>query len=138
MQPAIQERKQRKHEKEFCKCWARDPICSRCGKPQRLCANWREDISSQGVVYEHRKHVTKKLEKALRALVEWSMKTPLHEMIDMKKVRREWGKVSRQQLRANGIDPKGLSGEECISLSMQHSRAFLGMDTPNVFTGAKA
>lgn len=87
--------------------------------------------------YERRKHLTKKQQRALEALVEWSMKTPLLEMIDMKKVRREWGKVSRQQLKANGVDPKGLTGEECIALSMQQSRAFLGMDRPNVFTGTK-
>lgn len=89
------------------------------------------------MTYERRKHVTKKQMKALKALVEWSMKTPIHEMFNMKKMRREWGKVSRQQLRENGINPKGLTGEECIALSMQQSRAFLGMDRPNIFTGVK-
>lgn len=119
---------------KFCKCWSKDPKCKRCGKPQRLCENWHQKMD---MTYERRKHVTKKQKAALQKLVEVFSSKPIHELIDMKKFRSHFGKVARAQLRANKIPTKGLTGEDCIQLSIQHSRAFLGMDKPNVFTGVK-
>jgi len=87
--------------------------------------------------WEKRQHVTKKQTKALQKLVEYFSKTPINQIIDASKVRRELAKISRKQLRANGFKTKGITGEDCISLSMQYTRAFLGMDAPNVFTEVK-
>lgn len=58
-------------------------------------------------------------------------------MANMKKLRREMGRLGREHLKMNGMNPKGLTGAECAWLANQHMRAFLGMDAPNVFTGTK-
>lgn len=55
-----------------------------------------------------------------------------------KEVRKQLALIARQYLLINKIvrkrDLKKLKDAECISLMTQHTRWFLGMDRPNVFS----
>jgi hypothetical protein len=78
---------------------------------------------------------TVKSPKTKRELLTELYAIPMREIINEKWLRREMGKLSRQQLKANGFNTKGLTGQQCTWLANQHMRAFLGMDRPNIFTG---